>query len=266
MHFIVQQNLLSVIDFDRLKAAIKTVNLDHTFIKVIPFNYEYVEGEPYPGFFKTLPVFAMGSTTLMRIAQNMGWMPGVLDGPNFTYASYIEHYGDDMLNSDAQYFRFKDVPKFRGLKFIRPVKDNKAFAGSIVDGVEFEAWQQLQLETGVTVFPETQVMVAEPTHIDAEYRFFVVGGKVVTGSMYVYRQRLAPRELEPEFSLDMMAQAYAQRMVNHWQPADAFVIDVAATDMQESRFKIIEINGINAAGFYKSDVTMILNAIEKFYQ
>src|SRR4051812_13476000 len=61
MNFIIQSNLLNEIDFDRLKAALKLVNVPHYFVKVIPFYYDEVEGEPSPGFFKTIPVFAMGS-------------------------------------------------------------------------------------------------------------------------------------------------------------------------------------------------------------
>lgn len=252
-------------DHDALMIGVKQSGIDYTPIKVIPFDYEYVEGEPYPGYFKTIPVIALGSTTLIKVAQNLGWTPGVWAGDEFEYDQYIAHYGEAMLNSDAEYFAFKDVPRFEGLKFIRPVKDSKAFAGTIIDGTEFEAWQDAQIEMGVTLFPETPVLVAEPTRIDAEYRFFVVDGKVLTGSMYMYKQRLQPRELEYEYDLDMAAMAYAQSQVDRWQPAPAFVIDVAAMDMQAKTFRIIEINGFNAAGFYKADVGKVLAAVNNLF-
>lgn len=49
-------------------------------------------------------------------------------------------------------------------------------------------------------------------------------------------------------------------MIEIWQPARAFVIDIALT--QES-YKIVEINCINSAGFYAADVSKIVNAIQK---
>ena len=50
------------------------------------------------------------------------------------------------------------------------------------------------------------------------------------------------------------------------QPAKAFVIDIARVD---GEFKIIEINNLNSAGFYASDVQKIIAAIEEltpYYQ
>ena len=49
---------------------------------------------------------------------------------------------------------------------------------------------------------------------------------------------------------------YAQRMVDVWQPAKAFVIDVAETN---EGLKVIEINNINSAGFYEADVVLLLD-------
>jgi hypothetical protein len=263
INFVVQENLLNEIDFYTLKNALDEINAKYYLVKIIPFDYDFVRGEPSPGFFKTIPVIALGSTTMIRISHTHGWTPGVWDGENFEYSKYIEHYGTEMLNHDAEYYQFKDIPKFEGLKFIRPVKDNKAFAGQVIDGVEFEAWRDRLLELEVTLFPETPTMMAEPTKIDYEYRFFVVNGKVITGSLYHYQGRLMPRALEPEYDFDNSAIAYAQSQVDRWAPAPVFVIDVAWTNKQ---FKIIEINGFNAAGFYKSDVTKVLQTIKEMYE
>ena len=52
---------------------------------------------------------------------------------------------------------------------------------------------------------------------------------------------------------------FASKMINRWSPADAFVVDIA--DTAEGP-KVIEINTINFAGFYKADVQKIIVAIE----
>lgn len=58
------------------------------------------------------------------------------------------------------------------------------------------------------------------------------------------------------------AQEFAQMMVDSYRPAECFVIDVALTD---NRWKIVEINCINCAGFYKGDLMKVIGALENFY-
>jgi len=51
-------------------------------------------------------------------------------------------------------------------------------------------------------------------------------------------------------------------MVDMWQPADAFVLDIALT---HNGYKVLEVNCLNSAGFYAADVSKLVQAImEKF--
>ena len=52
-------------------------------------------------------------------------------------------------------------------------------------------------------------------------------------------------------------------MVNNWAPSKAFVIDFALTDKGP---KIIEVNNISSAGLYKSDVSLIVEKMEKLLE
>ena len=83
---------------------------------------------------------------------------------------------------------------------------------------------------------------------------FVVRGKVVTASLYKQGNVVRSSELVDD---DVMY--FAARMIHRWQPANAFVIDIADTP---DGFKIIEINNINSAGFYAADCQKIVAAIE----
>jgi len=49
-------------------------------------------------------------------------------------------------------------------------------------------------------------------------------------------------------------------MVDRWQPAEAFVIDIAKT---YDGLKVIEINNFNSSGFYSCDVYKIVDSIER---
>jgi hypothetical protein len=48
-------------------------------------------------------------------------------------------------------------------------------------------------------------------------------------------------------------------MVDIWQPDDAFVLDIAETS---EGFKIIEINCLNASGFYACEMDKVVIALE----
>jgi hypothetical protein len=89
-----------------------------------------------------------------------------------------------------------------------------------------------------------------------EARFFVVDGKIATQSTYKVGSKVHYTAEVPPNMLE-----YADRMIKIWQPARAFVIDIALTDDKEPE-KIIEVNCINSAGFYAIDMQRFVGAIE----
>jgi hypothetical protein len=261
MLWLVQSNLINREDYEDIVAALVAQKCEWRPIKVMPFS-DYIElGEQID----TTNVVALGSTTMLKIVHRLGWTPGVWWGPNFAYDKYIEHYGKEMLNYDANIYAFKDVPKFRGSRFIRPVQDSKAFAGEEIFDEQFETWQNQVLGTESGTFPETPVIVATPKKLLAEYRFFVVKGKIVAGSQYHWRGRLKTRKLDLCHTPDLQAFHYAEKQVERWQPADVFVMDVAQLDpeLDERYHAIVELNGMNSCGVYESDVRAIIRAIEE---
>lgn len=79
-------------------------------------------------------------------------------------------------------------------------------------------------------------------------------GKIVGESQYKSGSVLKTSPL-----VDDPARAFAQKMVNLWQPDLAFVLDVADTD---DGYKVVEINCINFAGFYNVNMQSFVAAIE----
>lgn len=85
---------------------------------------------------------------------------------------------------------------------------------------------------------ETLVQVSSVKKIYKEIRFWVVDGKVITGSQY----RLGNQTIYDEYYEDE-AKEFAQSMVDKFQLAKAFVIDVCLVD---SGWKIMECGCINS--------------------
>ena len=98
------------------------------------------------------------------------------------------------------------------------------------------------------------VQVAPLTKIYAEYRYWIVDGKIVTKSMYKMGTRVIYSD-----QVNEAVDAYVQECVDIWQPLRAFVIDVCETP---NGFRIVEINTMNAAGFYCADVAKLMFALE----
>lgn len=55
---------------------------------------------------------------------------------------------------------------------------------------------------------------------------------------------------------------FCNSMINQFQLADAFVMDIAQT---ENGYKIVECGCINSAGFYDADLQKLIIDLENFY-
>jgi hypothetical protein len=254
MHHIVQEGLFHEFGFNVLVDALKTHGCAHTIVKVTPFVDELdleLDGD----------VMIWGSMTLGRIAEKKGWTPGQFMNENFDMRILHEKYGSHMLNDDAQFCTFGEMA-FEGKRFIRPVHDSKTFCGMVMDGPDLRWWkhQVLPLEGTCTLSVDTPVMHAGLKDIELEARFFVVNGVVVTGSSYrsLGRQIMYQR-VEHNNPLMRPMLDFAQAMVDIWSPSPAFVLDIAQVG---GEYKVVEINCINHAGFYASDMRAVVKAIE----
>jgi hypothetical protein len=147
--------------------------------------------------------------------------------------------------------------------FVRPVNDGKSFAGMVTTWLELYAWEQqlhaidYEGNSQTTIRPDDEIVISEAKEIQAEYRFFVVDGKVITGSQYKLGDRVIYSNMVDEDVYD-----YAQKMVNMWSPNRAFALDICRAN---DRFYVLEINAINSAGFYHCDMGKLIHALETAY-
>lgn len=252
MKWVIQENLYKEEAFLDLLHAV--ADLDYEVVKVVPFAHELIP-EPVA----TGNVIVMGATTMIGISQDRGWYPGAFYNENFNHKKWAEHLGTELLNYEAEVCKFKDIrPKYNPF-FVRPSEDRKVFSGQVIDQANFDLWLKTTTQvhhTGYTTLtPDTPVVVAPLKAIHTEWRFFVVDGKIITGSLYKRGDMVRPLPLL--YRED--AELYAEKMVEKWQPHRAFVIDIALTD---EGYKVIEYNCLNSSGFYKSDVSKLVQALE----
>ena len=252
MHWIVQENLINPTTLDQVRQLLVERQVEHTLVRLVPFFHQ-IDGEmPTPAG----PVFVYGSTGLGAVAKDQGWVPGYFD-ENLDYELMLGRYGELALNYGAVCATLEEMPMVAERFFVRPVLDNKSFAGTVMSWGEFEAFRQgvseVSEDKDVTLCLADRIVAAPLTDIAAEYRFFVVGGEVVTGSRYKTGERVASSPTVPA-----EVEAFARACVDHWKPNDAFTIDLAETPIGP---KVIELNSANSAGFYACDVGAIIDAV-----
>ncbi len=266
MHWVIQSNIYEEVGYQTVLDHLDRLGLKKTLVKVVPFEgrLEPTEGElPQDG----ADAIVLGSYTLARVARQKNWRPGAFL-ENLDFEVQRGHWGENMLNHDAVVCRFDSVTPQVKPFFLRPVHDTKAFTGFVCDWPYYSDWRKSMIRLPETIDPvndplgvnlmtlSTPVMVCSKKEIDAEYRTWVINGKVITAS----GAKMGSRVLYSEpHMVDPRVTHFAQSMADIWTPNDAFVLDVSDTP---DGLKITEINNLNSAGFYKGDMARVIIALE----
>jgi hypothetical protein len=258
MIYIVQQNVFRETNYDIIFEALTRLGLEYEVIECLPNSdkFDFVTDRK--------DVFTFGSIRMAKLAVDNGWEPGSFFGGNHDYSIYSEHYKENLLNYNCLITKFGDTSMFKQgmiqddseLYFIRPCKDSKLFNGQLFTRTK---WEDLITTRKENInFKEEMlselIQVGENKKIYKEARTWVIDGKIVTSSYYRFGQHVAYEEnVEPD------GLEFAQRMVDLYQVAPAFVMDICLTP---DGWKIVEINCINCSGFYKGDMQKVLIALE----
>lgn len=260
MKFMIQHNLINPENLLEIKEAVK--DYPHEFVGLIPFSREITSDEPIVG----KDYIPYGSTALVETTMDLGWRGLDFDLERFNYDAYYKHRYQDMLNGEF-ILRLEDAVRYletrdpRELWFTRPSKDLKEYTGLVDTAGELIAWLRDRIlcasSGSYQLSPDTRIVLAKPKTIHAEYRWFIVGGQVITGSMYRNTGQLYSEE-----QLDPDVIAEAQSFADKWLPAQNVVMDLALTDFG---VKVIEFNCINSSGFYKCNIKKIFDALWDFW-
>ena len=255
MYWVIDENFRSSRNYDLLIDSLNESKTPYAITKLRPFINDINPDVNPEG-----PVFVSGGTGMKVIAEQKCWFPGYIDS-NIDYEILLKHYKDKMLNYGGKVVAFKDLNPEHESFFVRPCLDNKSFSGTVMTREEFVNWQSKivslnnEANSWVSIKPDDRVFYSSTAAIMAEYRFFAVAGKIVTGSIYKLGRRIVYSDKVNQSVYD-----FAQQMIDLWSPNEAFVIDIAETP---DGCRVLECNSINSAGFYDCDMAKIVAAINQ---
>jgi hypothetical protein len=253
MYYVVQENTFSEENYNVLIDTLDRFNIKYEIVKVKPFI------EDFKFKAKRKDVFCFGSVKMARLAKKYGWHPGSLLNENHDYRVYSKYYKENLLNYDSKIQRFGDDIN-EDIFFVRPCEDTKFFTGKVYTKDEWISWKEnfykIGAETSLT--DNTEIQVSTPKNITKEFRFWIVGGEVVTGSLYRMGGWIRRSEIVDDGALE-----FCKQMVKIYQLAEAFVMDICEVLIDDKpEYKIIELGCLNSAGFYCANMPKLIDAIE----
>lgn len=272
MHWLLQQNALTseLGLFDIITRTLDAGGVPWTPVRALSFtdkivavdedvNGKELDDIPELPIDISGPIMVYGSYTLALIAAKKDWTPGAFVNDNFTHDALAEGWGKErMLNGDAVVCRLDELAGAmhgRENVFLRPFEDTKSFSGMVQGHDEALWWAEKAVKAkGPMLNASTQIVVASTRSIQAEYRLFVVDGRIVTSSLYKLGQRVISDKYTPQAVLD-----YAKRCIELWVPDRAFVLDIAETP---EGLAIIEVNNINSSGVYAADLSRLIQELD----
>lgn len=243
----IQDNELSFSQTWPLMDVLNEKKIKYTPFGIVPFSEDF----PLPEL-STDKVIPYGSTTLMKrlIKGDHNWKGFFFDEYTFKPSIWREELGKKFFNEDGVTMSIKDAHRYLASNkhyHIRPNSDLKTFCGHVVLGKDFKAWCE-RVELGDYFQEETEIFISKVKYIPCEFRWFIIGGRIVEGSSY--GQGIQPfRYIDPFTKF--------QKMADKWLPSECCVMDT--TDS-----KVLEFNCINCSGFYGHDIANIVNAFTKY--
>lgn len=225
--------------------------------KYIPFSTEPDPNIPYGTFYTVKDcVITHGTVQFCKQIQKFYgnyWLPGLYFNDNVkSFEKFAAHLGPYLLNDDFFILPWAEVVRrdCRGF-FVKPLSGMKEFTGQVI-----EDFRDITDVSGGFVNPETLCVVSTPKKIDAEFRYVIVEGKVITGSEYRWDNILdVRRDTLPE--ADTLAKTIAEL---EWQADKVYVCDIA---MHGGKPYVIELNAFSSSGFYACDTYKIVEAVSK---
>ncbi|MNK47814.1 hypothetical protein D3C87_666340 [compost metagenome] len=171
---------------------------------------------------------------------------------------WLKRLGENYLNHDGVLVRadlvaeaIDSIYHLSGKYHLRPNNEDKAFLGAVYDK---ESWLKHKEERNVKDW--LKVMMSPVKKINAEYRSWVIDGRIVEISQYRLND-VHDRQHIVDPALFAVAQGLAEQMhTDH-----PYVLDFAATD---DGYKLIETNPLHASGWYAADVANVLNEWIKY--
>lgn len=211
-------------------------------------DFSLIPGEPLPEppCPPARPRFYYGSTGLLRRLhrERSAWVFD--DAHALDQRGWAAHRGPDLLNPEVELLTLGQLQArpFSQPYFVRPVLEQKAFAGQVIASPDLAPL--FQGRKGVVHAHDPALLVAVSplvADIAEEYRFVVLDGQVRLGSRY--RQAGA---LSVSAEVPARALAQARELASGWLPARFIVMDMAV--LADGAARIVEFNSVHSSGLY----------------
>ena len=257
MYFLVQSNIHSDPDHDRIFQVLKDLNIEFETIH-LDSSVKKITVEP-----DRKDIFVYGSVKLARLAkENLDWYPGSFYGGNHLFEIYSKQYKENLLNYEVEIFKFGTPILWKAgeQKFIKPYKEAKIFTGDVFTEMKWLDFVQNSLANPKTPLLTEYSLVQASTFkkILKEARLWIVGGQVIDALYYRFHGDVT---FEGEVAAEGIE--FAKKMIQQFSVAEAFVMDICLTNED---WKIVEINCINSAGFYPNlNVTSLIKALNIYF-
>lgn len=257
MYFLVQSNIYSDPDHDRIFKVLEELNIAYEKIH-LDASISKIEVSPDRN-----DVFVYGSVKLARLAKaNKDWYPGSFYGGNHLFEVYSQHYRGHLLNYEVEVFKFSESIEWKEgeQKFIKPYKEAKIFTGKVFTELKWNDFVANSLENPRTpmLHKDSLVQASTSRKILKEARLWIVGNQIIDAVYYQFHGDVL---FEKEVTSEGIA--FAEKMIETFSVAEAFVMDICLTT---EAWKIVEINCINSAGFYpNSNVNALVKALNIYF-
>ncbi len=260
IQWLVQRNLTSVSDFERLKESCSKIGVGFFGIDIIPFT------EELPGFDKRKNSIVYGSTTFNNLAfQDTELRKGIFFNEiNFSIENYLDKWGGYMLNYQASVITFRELIENKEfssdkLLFIRPNDDSKSFSGEVKRFDEIGEWyNKLKAVENTNLSLDSKIVLAEPYNIHFEWRLWIVNKRVIASSKYREYFKLKKEEGCPPAVI-----SFAEERCLEYTPHDVFVMDICLCG---DEYYIVECGCMNGAGFYNANIDNIVSNITSYFR
>jgi hypothetical protein len=217
------------------------------------------DGEKLTGledFNYDIPTLVFGSTRAMQIiSSESNFKPGVFYSDEWFDPSFLIGKRDDLLNGKQTKTYVGTIRQdwIREAVFIKSVMP-KVLSGQVIEPEEYYDW----ILENERLLEGEEIICSPVEKIEKEWRFFVINGSVVTGSLYRWNGLTMSNE-------PISGEVYkvAQDMARKFLPHPTITMDICL--LRSGEYKLVEFNCIGSSGLYKSDVGLLVRALELNY-
>jgi len=196
--------------------------------------YHYDDDEKY---------FVCGSYSLTKNVYKER-KEAVFSLDKYKFDDFITIFGsENFVNHDAKIVNYNKIIWEDDEYFLRPVNDDKSFNGGVYSKND-------------VINCHEDVIVAKVKKINKEHRFFIVDGKIATASLYKVNGSISTSDVIDEGTIE-----FAESMIKKFN-SPGFVIDIATIG---NEYKIVELNCLNASGFYDINLYKLIDSVERYY-